>query len=76
MKRKKPTNKELQNVISNLIMDLQFVHNKVDAIGNAFGLYLDYKKHQELFDEFIKEKVKDAQEKMSKENVNEPGETK
>lgn len=61
MKRKKPTNKELQNVISNLIMDLQFVHNKVDAIGNAFGLYLDYKKDEKEFNSFVKAKREEAE---------------
>ena len=76
MAKKKATKKDIETVLSNVIREIDFLGRKMYEIHSSFGLYLEYKKDQEQFDAFIKEKVKDAQEKMSKKNVNEPGETK
>ena len=76
MAKQKATKKEIETVMSNLIREVDFLGRKMYEIHSSFGLYLEYKKDQEQFDTFIKEKVQEAQQSINKENVNEPGETK
>ena len=76
MAKKKPTKKDIEMVVSDLIRQIEFINRKTYEITVTFGLYLDWKKEKDKFNKFIESEVKDAQEKMSKENVNEPGETK
>ena len=42
--KKKPTKKDIEVVISNLINHLRVIEEKVVALDNIFGLYIKYKK--------------------------------
>ena len=71
MAKKKPTKQEMESVISALIQHGHVLEEKVNAIDNLFGLYLDWKQEQNTFNKFIEKKIK----KYNKKEV-EPGETK
>ena len=57
MKKKKPTKKDIEVVVSNLIRHLQIVEQKVDGIDNIFGMYIKYKKDEKGFQEYIKKQI-------------------
>ena len=57
MKKKKPTKKDIEVVVSNLIRHLQMVEQKVDGIDNIFGMYIKYKKDEKGFQEYIKKQI-------------------
>ena len=73
MTKKKPTKKELETVISNMINHLRFIEEKLNALDSLFGLYLEWKKDKDKFNKFVEKKVKEHQSQISD---NEPGETK
>ena len=79
-KPKKPTLKDIQLVISNLIKEIEFIGRKLYALDNVFNLYLEWSKDKEKFGKFVQKQVEDAKnnflsEKLDK-SENEPGETK
>ena len=57
MKKKKPTNKDIEVVISNLIKHLQVVEQKADALDNIFGMYIKYKKDNKSFQKYVKKQI-------------------
>ena len=57
MKKKKPTKKDIEVVVSNLIRHLQMVEQKVDGIDNIFGMYIKYKKDEKGFQKYIKKQI-------------------
>jgi len=57
LKKKKPTKKDIEVVVSNLIRHLQMVEQKVDGIDNIFGMYIKYKKDEKGFQEYIKKQI-------------------
>ncbi len=61
--KKKPTKKELELVISNLIMHIQNIEKKLEALDNVFGMYIKYKKEGEGFQQFIKQKLEKNNDK-------------
>ena len=66
MKSKKPTKKDIEIVISNLINHLKVIEERVSALDNIFGLYIKYKKENESFQEYVNEQLKEV--KGDKEN--------
>ena len=60
MKSKKPTKKDIEIVISNLINHLKVIEERVSALDNIFGLYIKYKKENESFQEYINEQLKEV----------------
>ena len=74
MAKKKPTKKEVETVISNIINHLKFLGEKLGALDSLFGLYLEWKKEKDTFNKFVEETVKKHQSTKSKSS--EPGETK
>ena len=74
MTKKKPTKKELETVISNMINHIRFIEEKLNALDSLFGLYLEWKKDKDIFNKFVETKIKNYQSK--KDSENEPGETK
>ena len=57
MKTKKPTKKDIEVVLSNLISHLQVIEQKVDALDNIFGTYIKYKKDEKSFQKYIKKQI-------------------
>tara|TARA_R100000315_G_C5196796_1_gene115303 strand:- start:166 stop:369 length:204 start_codon:yes stop_codon:yes gene_type:complete len=60
LKSKKPTKKDIEIVISNLINHLKVIEERVSALDNIFGLYIKYKKENEGFQEYINEQLKEV----------------
>ena len=71
MTKKKPTKKEIEVVVSDMINQLSYIDQKLSALDSLFGLYLDWKKETNKFNKFVETKIIERQEKE-----NEPGETK
>tara|TARA_R110002051_G_scaffold142549_1_gene215716 strand:+ start:403 stop:603 length:201 start_codon:yes stop_codon:yes gene_type:complete len=57
LKKKKPTNKDIEIVVSNLIKHLQVIEQKVNGIDNLFGMYIRYKKDEKSFQKYIKKQI-------------------
>ena len=57
MKKKKPTKKDIEVVVSNLIKHLQMVEQKTDALDNIFGTYIKYKKDEKGFQKYVKKQI-------------------
>lgn len=55
--KKKPTKKDIETVVSNLIRHLQVLEQKVDALDNIFGTYIKYKKDEKGFQKYIKKQI-------------------
>jgi len=55
--KKKPTKKDIETVVSNLIRHLQVLEQKVDALDNIFGTYVKYKKDEKGFQKYIKKQI-------------------
>ena len=55
--KKKPSKKEVESVISSLIVHVRMLEEKLTAIDNMFGIYLQYKKEGNKFQKFIHEKL-------------------
>ena len=63
MKKKKPTAKQIETVISNIIQQLSYIEQKVNALDNLIGLYFEWKKDTDKFNKFVQKKVSEAQDK-------------
>ena len=63
MKKKKPTNKQIETVISNIIQQLQVIEQKVNALDNLIGLYFEWKKDTDKFNKFVQGRLKEMQDK-------------
>ena len=63
MKKKKPTAKQIETVISNIIQQLSYIEQKVNALDNLIGLYFQWKKDTDKFNKFVQKKVSEAQDK-------------
>ena len=74
MTKRKPSKKEIETVMSNMINHIQAVDEKLNALDSLFGLYLEWKKDKDIFNKFVETKIKNYQSK--KDSENEPGETK
>lgn len=55
--KKKPTKKDIETVVSNIIRHLQALEQKVDALDNVFGTYITYKKEEKGFQKYIKKQI-------------------
>ena len=55
--KKKPTKKDIEIVVSNLIRHLQIVEEKINTIDNIFGMYIKYKKDEKGFQKYIKKQI-------------------
>ena len=63
MKKKKPTSKQIETVISNIIQQLSYMEQKVNALDNLIGLYFQWKKDTDKFNKFVQSKLKETQDK-------------
>jgi len=72
--KKKPTKKEIEVVLSNVIRQVEFLSRKTYEISQTFGLYLDWKKDTDKFSKFVENEVKKAHDKLDE--VDGPGESK
>ena len=57
MKKKKPTKKDIELVVSNLIKHLQVVEQKANVLDNIFGTYIKYKKDEKGFQKYVKKQI-------------------
>ena len=57
MKNKKPTKKDIEVVVSNLIKHLEVIERKTDALDNIFGMYIKYKKDDKSFQKYVKKQI-------------------
>jgi hypothetical protein len=71
--KRKPTKKEFETVISNILNEVDYIDKKLRALDSLFGLYLKWKKDVDKFNKFVEVKVQEADDKLAK---NEPGEIK
>jgi len=71
MKRKKPTSREVQTVIENLIMEKMKLEQLITGLSNALMEYIDFKKDTKKFETYLmkKEKTNDRQ-KTTRKNTN------
>jgi hypothetical protein len=69
LKKKKPTAKQIETVISNIIQQLSYIEQKVNALDNLIGLYFEWKKDTDKFNKYVQGKVKELEKtKQEKEN--------
>ncbi len=61
MSKKKPTKKDIEIVISNLINHIKAIEERIVALDNVFGLYIKYKKEDTGFQKYVSEQLKEAQ---------------
>ena len=73
MTKKKPTKKEIEVVVSDMINQLSYIDQKLSALDSLFGLYIDWKKEMQEFNDFIKIKTNKVDKELKE---SEPGETK
>ena len=64
MKKKKPTSKQIETVISNIIQQLSYMEQKVNALDNLIGLYFQWKKDTDKFNKFVQKRLKEMQDKI------------
>ena len=65
-KRPKPTNKDFEIAIVDLMGRLNFIENKVSEFDAVFGLYLEWKKETKKFHNYLQVKAKRNIEKAKK----------
>lgn len=71
MKRKKPTSKEVQTVIENLILQVMNLEQKILSLSKGFIEYIEYKKDSKKFDKYLQRKEdKLDRQKDSRKNTN------
>ena len=70
MKKKKPTAKQIETVISNIIQQLSYIEQKVNALDNLIGLYFEWKKDTDKFNKFVHKKISEAQDSKKQEKTN------
>ena len=59
MSKKKPTKKDIEIVISNLINHLKAIEARVTALDNVLGLYMKYKKEETGFQEWMNKQLEE-----------------
>ena len=64
--KKKPTKKDIEVVVSNLINHLQVIEQKADALDNVFGMYIKYKKDEKSFQKYVKKQINLASDDRDK----------
>ena len=57
MSKKKPTKKDIEIVVSNIIRNMEILNEKINAIDNVFGAYIKYKKDEKSFQKYIKKQI-------------------
>ena len=55
--KKKPTKKDIEIVLSNVIQNLEQVNMRLNAIDNIFGAYIKYKKDDKSFQGYIQKQA-------------------
>tara|TARA_R100000742_G_C4271036_1_gene89856 strand:+ start:900 stop:1103 length:204 start_codon:yes stop_codon:yes gene_type:complete len=60
LSKKKPSKKEIETVISNMIVHLRALEERVVGLDNLLGMYLQYKKENNSFQEFVNKKLEEA----------------
>tara|TARA_Y100000593_G_scaffold83972_1_gene158750 strand:- start:358 stop:627 length:270 start_codon:yes stop_codon:yes gene_type:complete len=65
LKRKALTKKEIEQAINGLSNNDQYIHNKLLQIDSLFGLYLEYRKETEKFNEYVNSRAKEFEQKQS-----------
>ena len=63
MKKKKPTNKQVETVISSMIEQIKRIEYKLNALDNLMGLYFDWKKDTDKFNKFVQKRLKEVEDK-------------
>ena len=64
--KKKPTKKDIEIVVSNLIEHLQIVEQKINAIDNIFGMYMKYNGNEKSFQKYVKKQINLASDDRDK----------
>ncbi len=71
MKRKKPTSKEVQTVIENLILQVINLEEKILSLSKGVVEYIDFKKDTKKFEKYLQRKEdKLDRQKSSGKNTN------
>tara|TARA_B100000519_G_C14060467_1_gene351833 strand:- start:325 stop:624 length:300 start_codon:yes stop_codon:yes gene_type:complete len=69
--KRKPTIKELTNVVLELNDRVNYLYSVISELEKAFSLYVEYKKDDDKFRKYIDKKVEEWKEKNdAKENGN------
>jgi|TARA_R100000084_G_C4652293_1_gene150562 hypothetical protein len=66
-KRPKPTNKDFEIALVNIMKRLNALEYKFNAFDNLFGLYLEWKKETKKFHNYVQVKAKRNIEKSKSE---------
>ena len=64
MSKKKPTKKDMEIVMSNVINHLQVLTEKIAALDNVFGAYIKFKKDDKKFQGYIKKQLKQKKDEQ------------
>ena len=71
MKRKKPTSKEVQTVIDNLILQMMNLEQKILSLSKGFIEYIEFKKDTKKFEKYLQGKEAEfVRQKSSRKNTN------
>ena len=69
-KTKRATRKELEEVITEIIQEIQQLKQGFMAIGNYVGNYIKFKGDALTYDNFLKEEIKKAEKVITEEPKN------
>ena len=69
MQRKKPTMKQMAQVVSNLIKEVSQAKNELRSIGIAFHEYIEYKKDKNKFQKHMEKAINERREKFAKDRA-------
>jgi hypothetical protein len=59
LKTKKPTSKQIETVLSKIIIDMQQLEHKIISLDNALGMYIKYKNEDIGFREYVDKQLKE-----------------
>ena len=69
MSRKKPTVKEMQKVISSLIMEMQNLQKRMINIEFVFDNYVDYKKEHKKYKKYLEGVIDESNKSRAGNNL-------
>ena len=64
--KKKPTKKDIELVVSNIIRNMEMLNERVNALDNVFGAYIKHKKDEKGFQKYMKKQIELANDKRDK----------
>ena len=68
-KKPKPTLKEVNKTVDQMMQNMNWFKNNMDMVGRLFDLYVEFKTDNEGFKEFLEKRQNDYLERQKKEEA-------